>query len=477
MFACCAALAGCGGGSSNQPAQAPPGGSQSLALSDNADGTLATFSEKGFIDRQNPFFQPFGNGRRCSTCHVQTDAWSLTPATVQTKFALSDGRDPLFMPIDAANSPTADFSTVEARRNAYSLLLNKALIRMHMALPANAEFTMEQVDDPYGHASAAELSLFRRPLPSTNLKFLNSVMWDARESHVDANSPDCLRSSNVCFASTQFNLGRQANTAVLGHAQATVDLTPAELQAIVDFERGLVTAQLHDRTAGPLDGAGAAGGPLALRMQGYYFGINDMFAGDYRTRQAFNPVAMTLFDAWARTDAELAEPGLSPADAEAMRAARQSIARGQAIFNGRQFTVSGVAGLNDVLRMQSVTASCTTCHNVPNAGSHSTPQLFNTGISDASRRTPDLPLYTLKNTQTGETVQTTDPGLAMQTGKWTDIGRFKVPNLRALAARPPYFHNGSAANVDEVVDFYNRRFAINLTDQEKRDLAAFLKAL
>lgn len=37
------------------------------------------------------------------------------------------------------------------------------------------------VDDPYHFASAAERSLFRRPLPSTNLKFDSAVMWDGRE--------------------------------------------------------------------------------------------------------------------------------------------------------------------------------------------------------------------------------------------------------------------------------------------------------
>ena len=42
----------------------------------------------------------------------------------------------------------------------------------------------------------------------------------------------------------------------------------------------------------------------------------------------------------------------------------------------------------------------------------------------------------------------------MITGKWADIGRFKGPILRALAARAPYFHNGSAATLEEVVEFY-----------------------
>src|SRR5690242_21039738 len=56
--------------------------------------------------------------------------------------------------------------------------------------------------------------------------------------------------------------------------------------------------------------------------------------------------------------------------------------------------------------------------------------------------------YTLTNIKTGQVVQTTDPGIAMITGKWADIGKFKGPILRGLSARAPYFHNGSAATLD-----------------------------
>jgi cytochrome c peroxidase len=88
-----------------------------------------------------------------------------------------------------------------------------------------------------------------------------------------------------------------------------------------------------------------------------------------------------------------------------------------------------------------------------------------------------MPLYTLRRISTGETIQTTDPGRALVTGKWKDIARFKGPILRALAGRAPYFHNGSAADLGSVVDFYEGRFSIGLTAQEKSDLVAFLRAL
>ncbi len=105
------------------------------------------------------------------------------------------------------------------------------------------------------------------------------------------------------------------------------------------------------------------------------------------------------------------------------------------------------------------------------------PRLLNTGVTAALLRTPDLPLYTLKNITTGVTVQTTDPGRALVTGKWADVGKIKVPNLRALAARAPYFHNGSQANLTDVVQFYDKRFQIGFTPQEVADLTNFLQAL
>jgi cytochrome c peroxidase len=102
---------------------------------------------------------------------------------------------------------------------------------------------------------------------------------------------------------------------------------------------------------------------------------------------------------------------------------------------------------------------------------------LNIGLTDASRRTPDMPLYTLRNKATGEIKQVTDPGRAMIDGKWSHIGRFKGPMLRDLAPRAPYFHNGFAADLDAVVDFYNTRFNIGFTKQEKSDMVAFLRSL
>jgi cytochrome c peroxidase len=452
----------------------------------NADGTALTSTAAGFIDTANPFFAPMGNGRSCASCHAENSGWSVTPSQLRLRFAASAGADPVFRAVDGANSPLAPVATLDQKRVAYSMLLTKGLIRVGQAIPANAEFTLVRADDPYGYASAKELSLFRRPLPSTNLKFISTVMWDARENRTVAAGTagaSCILNANpaLCYASIDSGLLTQANDAVRGHAEAASDLTAAQQRAIVDFEAGLVTAQLTSGAAGNLAEAGATGGPAALASQAYYFGINDLEAGDYLTRATFNRNAMTMFGAWRNLDAPARpapgqRPPAQPATATAQNVARASIARGEQLFNNRPFTINRVAGFTDQLRVPN-RVTCSSCHSAPNAGSHSTPLLVDIGVSDARVRTPDMPLYTLRNNATGETVGTTDPGLAMQTGRWRDIGRMKVPTLRGLSSRAPFFHNGSQADLAGVVRFYDRRFQIGLTQQEVADLSAFLRAL
>jgi hypothetical protein len=442
----------------------------------NPSGLAATFSTTGKIDLTGPFFQSLGtNGRACVSCHQPSAGWTITPANVQARFDATAGTDPIFRTVDGSDSPNADVSTLEARRAAYSMLLGKGLIRVGIPVPTGpgVEFELVAVDDPYGHASAQDLSLFRRPLPSTNLKFLSTVMWDGRETFKDPASLDCILGTTSCFATLHFDLADQSNAATMGHAQAAQALTPDQREAIVDFETTLFTAQVHDADAGELTARHASGGPTYLSQQEFYFGINDVVSGDYRTGVLFNNVVFTLYDAWNWPESNGMADGDNPSTVEARRA----VARGEALFNTKSITITGVKGLNDDLNVTSLPGSCTTCHDTPSSGNHSIPAPLDIGLTDASRRTADLPLYTLRNIKTGLTVQTTDPGRALLTGKWKDIGRFKGPILRGLAARAPYFHNGSAASFSEVLDFYDQRFGIGFTDEERSDLIAFLRTL
>jgi cytochrome c peroxidase len=79
-------------------------------------------------------------------------------------------------------------------------------------------------------------------------------------------------------------------------------------------------------------------------------------------------------------------------------------------------------------------------------------------------------------------------GRFLFTGNALDIGAFRTPSLRNVELTAPYFHDGSAATLMDVVKFYvkggqenvNRDWqleAVDLTESEQRDLVEFLKSL
>jgi cytochrome c peroxidase len=212
----------------------------------------------------------------------------------------------------------------------------------------------------------------------------------------------------------------QATRNVIGGQQGP-PAPPEVIADIVAFEESLFTAQLIVLGVGRLDDDGARGGPEALAAM---------------TRSAGR---FDLFDAWAD------DP--NPRRAE--------IARGQAVFN----------------------LGCGGCHNSANNGTNTSHLLFDIGTASAAVRTADLPLYTFRNRVTLETRQLTDAGAGNITGRWSDLGKFKTPTLRGLAARAPYFHNGIAPTLESVVRFYEERLGFVFTDAQRADLVAFLNAL
>lgn len=391
----------------------------------NPAGASATFSDAGKVDLGTDFTKDFGtNGRTCITCHTEKEGWTISPSFVQSRFASSNGLDPLFRPVDGANSPLADVSTLAARQQAYSLLLSRAVIRVGIGIPDNAEFELVAVDDPYNYASAAELSLFRRPLPAANLSFMASVMWDGR----------------VTGATLLDALGEQANGATLGHAEALAPLTTAQREEIVDFEFGLSHAQIKGSVADKLSVAGGKGGPEFLSNL-------DRAVGPF-----------TIYDAWSSLQVDPRECHSE----QQITAARMAIARGQALFN----TATSATG-----------STCRGCHNVANVGTNFNGTFFDVGVSSPDLRSPEVPLYTLRNLTTGEEISTTDPGRALITGRWNDMNRFKVPSLRGLAARAPFFHDGSSATLLDVVHHYETALGFDFTPAEEADLVAFMNAL
>ncbi len=190
---------------------------------------------------------------------------------------------------------------------------------------------------------------------------------------------------------------------------------------------------------------------------------------------AFDPNIFDLYKPWL---------GLKSDGEEAQY--RLSVARGEEVFNTTKINITGVAGLNDVLNLPSIAGFCGTCHDTPNVGNHSVKAPLNIGVANAGTDSPPaldisgLPVFTLQCNQgplAGQTFVVTDPGRALISGKCADIGKVKGPILRGLAARAPYFHNGSAATLSDAVSFYDQRFGIGFSERQKQDLINFLNTL
>ena len=450
-------------------------------------GFVSTFNTAGKIDSsaKNPFFENLGtNGRNCGTCHIAANGMGLSTDNIQERFHRTKGRDPLFADFDGANCPDSPRPDDPA---AHSLLLGAGLIRIPIALAANPQFQIKAVHDPYGCAvttdpttGATTISVYRRPLPTTNLRFLSAIMFDGRESSTLPLNNEATFMNNLIA-----DLKQQSVDATTGHAQALTPPSDAQQTAIVNFELGLFSSQVMDTRAGMLSADGAQGDPVHLSKSEYYPGMNDSLGAD-PSGEPFSPTAMNLFDAWSNANSS----------------ARKDIAAGQAIFNSRPVTITSVRGLNDNAALgkpATIMGNCTTCHDTPNVGNHSLPlpldistghdpvnesdPLIASGLAQLS--VPDLPVFEITGCPNpfapagapSQPIYTTDPGKGLLTGLCNDVNRIKGPILRGLAARAPYFHNGAAQNLTELVNFYNQRFQMNLTDNEKQQLIAFLNSL
>ena len=389
---------------------------------------------------------------------------------VQERFDASGGFDPIFRTNDGSNCDhDVNVSTLAGRSAAYSLLRTRGLIRVALGLPPDRDFEVVHVQNPYSCNETQTISMYRRPLPATNLKFLSTVMFDGRESSAQTGTTPITSASYP--ESLLADLSHQAADATLGHAQALTAPTVEQLREIVAFEMGLFTAQAEGHGAGNLSAQGATAGPQNLARTAFFIGINDP-VGLNPAATNFTGKIFDLFDAWGSADPH-----------------KQSIYRGQALFNTKALSISGVDGLNNTTFSNgasvpaTLVSTCGVCHSTPNVGNHSVSAPLNIGVSDppGGRNVLDvsyLPLMTICQ-KPGLTacITTTDPGRAMITGSFADVGKFKGPILRGLAARAPYFHNGSARSLMDVVDFYDSRFQIGFTEQEKLDLVAFLNSL
>ena len=100
-------------------------------------------------------------------------------------------------------------------------------------------------------------------------------------------------------------------------------------------------------------------------------------------------------------------------------------------------------------------AMCSTCHQSPN---------FTDVLSGPGRNVPFLH----EAAEVGM-----DPAYAARSA----TGKYRTTPLRGLQQHPPYFHDGSAPDLEAVVNHYDTLFGLDLTGAQKADLVEYLKSL
>jgi len=442
-------MSGCGMGDADEPITES---TSALAAAGNEYGTAETFHTSGTIDLTNPFFQALGtNPRTCATCHSPDQGWTMTAAANKQLFKDTDGLAPLFNLVDQGTRPDADISTKHARRETFGPnTVALGVTRFTRNIPAAGEFTVAP-EDPSGFSTPTQVLNFRRPTASANQTKVSSIL----------NTSGPVQDIPATDASLM-------NGAAGLHEQRDVANNPVPTDvrnAGRDFMLGIFFAQITDNQAGRLDAGGALGGPTNLSTFPFMLGMNDPMS----TTVAFNRKVFNIYDAWE----VFAVNGRSN-DCE--QDAKAAIYRGQEVFNFNEFDISGVPGFNDVIGQDPVRGTCSTCHNTPNVGGHSVIRMMDIGTADEPNCNPSFPILAVTNKTTGATRRICDMGRGGN-GVWADLAKFRVPPLRGLAARAPYFHDGQAKNIRQAVRYHEERFNIDLSHGKRRDLEAFLGAL
>lgn len=452
----------------------------------NQHGLVTTLNTNGPTSTQgHPFFSSFSaNGRACVSCHQPADGMSLSIDSIRKRWNETSGKDPIFAAIDGSNCP--DLPQAEA--SSHSLMLERGLFRVARPWPPRAldganiepEFTIEVVRDPTGcnrdpqfglTSKDPMVSVYRRPRPTANLKYVTSVGFPFEPKQglplpTDAETGQMI-SGNLLADGRMPTVRAQIRDAMRVHLQVSAAPQQATVESIEAFLNGLYSAQSVHRVGGLLNDAGAEGGPATLREARE----GDLQYGAAPIWKEFLPWAK------AKDDASLSVE---------QREFRESVARGAEIFAKRTFLIDNSAGITNMGFGNPVRNSCAFCHNMQRTGMDVAPGQVDLGTTNLpyASSAPDLPLFKLTcrddarpHPHLGRVVFTQDPGFALTTGKCIDIGKITIQQMRALAARPPYFANGSAKTIREIVDFYDRRYRIGYTEQEKQDLTNLMSVL
>jgi len=475
---------------------------------DNSSGAVGVVLAHGPLRLSgHPFFSALGtNGRACVTCHQPSSAMGLSVEAIRRRWRETSGKDPLFAAIDGSNCPNLP----QQEESSHSLLLQRGLFRVSLpwprsvgpdGTPVEPEFSIEVLRDPtgcntdpvYGLKSAnPHISVYRRPRMVANLKYVaidagGEVYGPAgpfnakRLAMVMDRDPRSGRyvAMNTMSDARAPTLAMQAQEAARDHLQAQSPLSDAQLTQLVAFESQVFAAQDQD-TVG--DDFAQPATPPALGPRNLEISRTGVLGDNFG-----NP-AFKTFDVWKN-------PAATAATTPAQAAFHASVMRGYEVFFNRPFWIKDSTHINTAGLGNPAKRTCVTCHNLQmvgtdasagwgDLGTNNEPWADEALFSPAYATAPQLPLFKVvcrpdarPHPFLGRVIYTHDPGRALISGKCYDVGSVVMGQLRGLAARAPYFANGSAQDLRAVVDFYDRRFNMGLSELEREDLVNFLSVL
>jgi cytochrome c peroxidase len=359
---------------------------------------------RAFMDRHLPGVD--GNGRACADCHMPADNFQLSPASAEARFQLLQWRrqfdpqadDPLFRPIDAD-----DFRTNGSAASDFRNLRENGLIRITFPLPPNIRLI-----DPATNAPSSETLVdVWRMVPT---------VYDVKLTGPDGANP-WPRGPNPTggyqLDSRFGTLQEQALGAFINHAEVATLPSPQILDDLAAFQQVLFT----------------------------------------------NPQV--------RAVAEAVDAGMVPPDPDPPLTELEE--QGKAVF----------------------TRACAQCHGGPGQSTSQAPVVrYHTILTQCPRLVDPViparfafapcPPRLARNVRTYEIMlsvptpsptgllpagtkirrTSSDPGRALITGfvggppELDDWNKLDVPGLRGISRMAPYFHNNSAATLEEVVDHY-----------------------
>jgi cytochrome c peroxidase len=352
-----------------------------------------------------------GNGRSCADCHMPSESFQLSPAAAQARFAALQARrahdkkadDPLFRPADAD-----DFRLNGEGASDYSNLLENGLVRVTMPLPANVRLVDATTHEP---TNDTFVDLWRAVMPILNVAISGpdavAPVWPPGAPRVplvgqDPNGPN--RQGGYQHDARFGTLQEQARGAFFGHAQLSAEPAERMLDEIAAFERTLFSSPGVERLA-------------------------------------------------------------------------------KAILSGSTPLPDPDPELNELEQQGKVVfiRACGQCHGGKLHSSTSTPETsflrplvrYHNIFSACPRPGPDndkfapCPQRLVRNARTYRITlangsfqfsTTSDPGRLLLTGQPADLGVMDVTQLRGISTTAPYFHNNSAATLEDVLDHYDALF-------------------